>query len=77
MQQLLVHDAHTSEMKGGSNWGGVGRQNKTPTVDVEGKKGSGRKMLKVPKCENFDRFDFLHFYTIKSSCIGDFVVKKF
>jgi hypothetical protein len=32
-------------------------------------------MLKVPKCEIFDRSDFPDFYTIKSSWVGDLVVK--
>jgi hypothetical protein len=31
--------------------------------------------LKVPKCETFDRSDFPDFYTIKSSWVGDLVVK--
>ncbi len=31
--------------------------------------------LKVPKCEIFDRSDFPDFYTIKSSWVGDLVVK--
>ncbi len=31
--------------------------------------------LKVPKCEIFDRSDFHDFYTIKSSWVGDLVVK--
>jgi hypothetical protein len=31
--------------------------------------------LKVPKCEIFDCSDFNDFYTIKSLCEGDFVVK--
>jgi hypothetical protein len=31
--------------------------------------------LKVPKCEIFDRLDFPDFYTIKSSWVGDLVVK--
>jgi hypothetical protein len=29
----------------------------------------------VPKCEIFDRLDFPDFYTIKSSWVGDLVVK--
>jgi hypothetical protein len=33
------------------------------------------KTLKVPKCEIFDRSDFPDFYTIKSSWVGDLVVK--
>jgi hypothetical protein len=32
-------------------------------------------VLKVPKCEIFDRSDFDDFYTIKSLCEGDFRVK--
>ncbi len=32
--------------------------------------------LKVPKREIFDRSDFPDFYTIKSSWVGDLVVKK-
>jgi hypothetical protein len=32
-------------------------------------------MLKVPKCEIFDRSDFNDFYTIKSLCESDFGVK--
>jgi hypothetical protein len=32
-------------------------------------------LLKVPKCEIFDRSDFPDFYTIKSLCEGDFGVK--
>jgi hypothetical protein len=35
-----------------------------------------RTTLKVPKCENFDRSDYFHFYTKKSSWVGDFVVKR-
>ncbi len=31
--------------------------------------------FKVPKCEIFDRSDFPDFYTIKSSRVGDLVVK--
>jgi hypothetical protein len=31
--------------------------------------------LKVPKCEIFDPSDFPDFYTIKSSWVGDLVVK--
>jgi hypothetical protein len=31
--------------------------------------------LKVPKRETFDRSDFPDFYTIKSSWVGDLVVK--
>jgi hypothetical protein len=31
--------------------------------------------LKVPKREIFDRSDFTNFYTIKSSWVGDFLVK--
>jgi hypothetical protein len=31
--------------------------------------------LKVPKREIFDRSDSPDFYTIKSSCVGDLVVK--
>ncbi len=31
--------------------------------------------LKVPKCEIFDLSDFPDFYTIKSSWVGDLVVK--
>jgi hypothetical protein len=31
--------------------------------------------LKVPKCEIFDRSDFLDFYTTKSSWVGDLVIK--
>ncbi len=34
-----------------------------------------RFRLKVPKREIFDRSDFPDFYTIKSSCVGDSVVK--
>ncbi len=34
-----------------------------------------RNVLKVPKCEIFDRSDFPYFYTIKSSWVGDLVVK--
>ena len=33
------------------------------------------KMLKVPKCEIFDRSDFHSFYTIKPFWIDDFGVK--
>jgi hypothetical protein len=32
-------------------------------------------ILKVPKCEIFDRSDFLDFYAMKSLCEGDFGVK--
>ena len=32
-------------------------------------------LLKVPKCEIFDRSDFHDFYTIKSLWEGDFGVK--
>ncbi len=41
--------------------------------------GSGKydsSLLKVPKCEIFDRTDFHDFYTIKSLWGGDFGVKK-
>ncbi len=31
--------------------------------------------LKVPKCEIFDRSEYPDFYTIKSSWVGDLVVK--
>jgi hypothetical protein len=31
--------------------------------------------LKVPKCEIFHRSDFPDFYTIKSSLVGDLVIK--
>jgi hypothetical protein len=31
-------------------------------------------ILKVPKCENFDRWDFHDFHKIKSFWVGDFVV---
>ncbi len=31
--------------------------------------------LKVPKREIFDRSDFSDFYAIKSSCVGDLLVK--
>ncbi len=34
-----------------------------------------RCVLKVPKCEIFDRSDFPDFYTIKSLRVGDFGVK--
>jgi hypothetical protein len=34
-----------------------------------------KHMLKVPKREIFDRSDFPDFYTIKSSWVGDLVVK--
>ncbi len=36
-------------------------------------------ILKVPKCENFDRTDFFYFYTIKPLWVGDFraKIKKF
>ena len=34
-----------------------------------------RKILKVPKCEIFDRSDFHDFYPIKSLWKGDFGVK--
>ena len=32
-------------------------------------------ILKVPKCEIFDRSDFHYFYTIKPFWVDDFVVK--
>jgi hypothetical protein len=32
-------------------------------------------VLKVPKCEIFDRSDFLDFYTIKSFWVADFGAK--
>ncbi len=32
-------------------------------------------LLKVPKCEIFDRSDFHYFYTIKPFWVDDFVVK--
>jgi len=32
-------------------------------------------MLKVPKCEIFDRSEFLDFYTIKPVCVGVFGAK--
>ncbi len=38
-------------------------------------KVSNTLRLKVPKCEIFDRADFPDFYTIKSSWVGDLVVK--
>ena len=41
-----------------------------PLVSV-GKKS----ILKVPKREIFDRSDSPDFYTIKSSCVGDLLVK--
>jgi hypothetical protein len=34
-----------------------------------------RQALKVPKREIFDRSDFSDFYTMKSSWVGDLVVK--
>ncbi len=34
-----------------------------------------RHILKVPKSEIFDRSDFPDFYTIKSSWVGDLMVK--
>jgi hypothetical protein len=34
-----------------------------------------KDVLKVPKREIFDRSDFPDFYTIKSSCVGDLVIK--
>jgi hypothetical protein len=34
-----------------------------------------RRALKVPKREIFDRSDFPDFYTIKSSSVGDLLVK--
>jgi hypothetical protein len=34
-----------------------------------------KQKIKVPKCEIFDRSDFLDFYTIKSLRVGDFGVK--
>jgi hypothetical protein len=34
-----------------------------------------RQVLKVPKREIFDRSDFPNFYTIKSSWVGDLLVK--
>jgi hypothetical protein len=37
--------------------------------------GSATLPLKVPKCEIVDRSDFPNFYTIKSSWVGDLVVK--
>ncbi len=36
---------------------------------------SGTQALKVPKREIFDRPDFPDFYTIKSSWVGDLLVK--
>jgi hypothetical protein len=33
------------------------------------------RVLKMPKREIFDRSDSPDFYTIKSSCVGDLVVK--
>jgi hypothetical protein len=32
-------------------------------------------ILKVPKCEIFNRSDFHDFYTIKTFCVGDFGAK--
>jgi hypothetical protein len=32
-------------------------------------------VLKVPKCEIYDRFDFHYFYTLKSPWVGDFGTK--
>jgi hypothetical protein len=37
--------------------------------------GIGLSTLKVPKREIFDRSDFPNFYTIKSSWVGDLLVK--
>ncbi len=39
------------------------------------KREGKRSLLKVPKCEIFDRSDFDDFYTITSLCEGDFRVK--
>ncbi len=39
------------------------------------KNSSGLACLKVPKREIFDRSDFPDFYTIKSSWVGDLMVK--
>jgi hypothetical protein len=36
---------------------------------------NGYIILKVPKCEIFDRSDFPDFHTIKSSWVGNLVVK--
>jgi hypothetical protein len=30
---------------------------------------------KMPKCENYDRWDFHYFYTMKSPWVGDFRAK--
>ncbi len=43
--------------------------------DLAQKMFSFRVVLKVPKREIFDRLDFPDFYTIKSSWVGDLVVK--
>jgi hypothetical protein len=37
--------------------------------------GGGVEPLKVPKREIFDHSDFPNFYTIKSSRVGDLLVK--
>jgi hypothetical protein len=34
-----------------------------------------KQILKVPKCDIFDSSDFIDFYTIKSSWVGESVVK--
>jgi hypothetical protein len=39
------------------------------------KKCLQNRILKVPKCEIFDRSDFYYFYTIKPFWVDDFVVK--
>jgi hypothetical protein len=46
-----------------------------PTNHAEHTRKELERMPKVPKWEIFDRSDFPDFYTIKSSWVGDFVVK--
>jgi hypothetical protein len=45
------------------------------TVCVSPATGKSHFLIKVPKREIFDRSDFPDFYTIKSSWVGDLLVK--
>ncbi len=45
------------------------------TVPLKGRLHVIKNALKVPKREIFDRSDFPDFYTIKSSWVGDLLVK--
>jgi hypothetical protein len=62
---LLIHGAGDCNLRG-----------RLPLIHVAGDCSlCGRLPLKVPKREIFDRSDFPDFYTIKSSWVGDLLVK--